>query len=37
MICPFLITCAFAHGYQEIRDKNHIPINYKTKKCRNFY
>jgi hypothetical protein len=35
--CEFGDQCAFAHGNQEIRQKQHISSNYKTKKCNQFH
>jgi len=35
--CEFGDQCAFAHGTQEVRQKQHISSNYKTKKCTQFH
>lgn len=35
--CKFGDQCAFAHGKDEIREKQHISSNYKTKKCVQFH
>ncbi|EAR94717.3 zinc finger C-x8-C-x5-C-x3-H type protein (macronuclear) [Tetrahymena thermophila SB210] len=35
--CHFSDSCAFAHGYHEVREKTHLPNNYRTKKCKNFH
>ena len=34
--CPYTESCAFAHGYDEMQVKTHLPQNYKTKECKNF-
>ena len=33
----FLFKCAFAHGNVDIRIKNFVATNYKTKKCKQFF
>lgn len=35
--CEFGGRCAFAHGYDELRQKTHMTTNYKTKPCKQFY
>lgn len=35
--CEFGDRCAFAHGYDELRQKTHITTNYKTRPCKQFY
>ena len=35
--CEFGDKCAFAHGTDELRDKNPNVCNYKTKKCKQFF
>ena len=30
------IKCAFAHGKHEVRQKVHVPHNYKTQICKNY-
>lgn len=35
--CEFEDRCAFAHGYDELRQKTHINNNYKTRPCKQFY
>ena len=35
--CPFGQKCTFAHGPNELRQKTHVAVNYKTKKCRQFF
>ena len=35
--CRFGETCSFAHGEEEIRQKNHLHSNFKTKPCTAFY
>jgi len=35
--CEFGDQCAFAHGNQEVRQKQHVSSNYKTKKCNQFH
>jgi len=34
--CPFREQCCFAHGSNELRNKQHLPRNYRTKVCANF-
>jgi butyrate response factor 1 len=31
------IECAFAHGNSDMRTKNFVASNYKTKKCKQFF
>ena len=31
------MECTFAHGSHELLQKSHIPSNYRTKECKNFY
>lgn len=35
--CKFGDNCAFAHGSKEVQEKTHLPDNYKTKKCKQFF
>ena len=35
--CEFGESCAFAHGYEELRNKSNMGNNYKTKKCKQFH
>ena len=35
--CEFGDNCAFAHGYEELRNKLNMGSNYKTKKCKQFH
>ena len=35
--CEFGEKCAFAHGPGELREKTNILVNYKTKKCKQFF
>ncbi|OMJ87168.1 hypothetical protein SteCoe_11171 [Stentor coeruleus] len=35
--CEFSENCAFAHGYEELRYKNIISSNFKSKKCKQFH
>ena len=35
--CKFGTECTFAHGEFELLRKSHIPTNYRTKECKNFY
>jgi hypothetical protein len=35
--CEFAESCAFAHGYEELRNKTNMGSNYKTKKCKQFH
>lgn len=35
--CQFGDQCAFAHGQQEIRQRQNLSSNYKTKKCMQFH
>ena len=35
--CEFAESCAFAHGYEELRNKCNLGSNYKTKKCKQFH
>lgn len=35
--CEFGDRCAFAHGYEELRQKTHLTSNYKTKPCKQFF
>ena len=35
--CPYAHSCAFAHGYQELRNKQHLSKNYKRKPCKQFF
>jgi len=35
--CEYGENCAFAHGYDELRNKAHLTSNYKTKKCKQFF
>ena len=35
--CEFGDRCAFAHGEHELRQKNFVAPQYKTKKCRSFF
>ena len=35
--CEFGDRCAFAHGYEELRQKTHLASNYKTKPCKQFF
>lgn len=35
--CEFGERCAFAHGYQELRQKQFLTNNYKTKPCKQFF
>lgn len=35
--CEFGERCAFAHGYQELRQKQYLANNYKTKPCKQFF
>jgi len=35
--CEFGDRCAFAHGYDELRQKTHLAGNYKTKPCKQFF
>jgi len=35
--CKFGPECTFAHGDFELLRKSHIPSNYRTKECKNFY
>lgn len=35
--CEFGESCAFAHGYEELRNKSNMGSNYKTKKCKQFH
>lgn len=35
--CKFGDNCAFAHSRTELCQKTHLPQNYKTKKCKQFF
>lgn len=35
--CKFGSKCAFAHGFEELSEKKHLPNNYKTKICKQFH
>ena len=35
--CKLGEKCSFAHGEEELRTKNHLPSNFKTKTCNNFH
>ncbi|CAD8061248.1 unnamed protein product [Paramecium sonneborni] len=34
--CQYGQQCAFAHGKHEMRQKTHVPHNYKTQVCKNY-
>jgi hypothetical protein len=36
-LCGFGENCAFAHGYEELRNRINLGNNYKTKKCKQFH
>ncbi|OMJ81003.1 hypothetical protein SteCoe_18616 [Stentor coeruleus] len=36
-ICEFGNKCTFAHGENELRNKDYMTINYRTKKCKQFH
>ena len=36
-ICEFGDKCTFAHGSSELRNKEHLTVNYRTKKCKQFH
>ena len=35
--CPHEDRCSFAHGRGELKTKEHIPPNYRTKNCLHFF
>jgi len=35
--CKFGLKCCFAHGYEELRVKNHLNQKYKSKICKHFH
>jgi hypothetical protein len=36
-LCEFGDKCTFAHGYSELRNKDYLTVNYRTKKCKQFH
>ncbi|OMJ91140.1 hypothetical protein SteCoe_6404 [Stentor coeruleus] len=36
-LCEFGDKCTFAHGYHELRIKDYLTVNYRTKKCKQFH
>lgn len=37
LVCPYGNKCSFAHGLDELRNKQLVPANYKTVKCKQFF
>jgi len=37
MTCPYGSKCSFAHGYDELREKQFVPNNYKTINCKQYF
>lgn len=35
--CEFGDKCTFAHGYDELRNKDYLASNYRTKNCKQFH
>lgn len=35
--CEFGEKCIFAHGAEELRNKDYLASNYRTKKCKQFH
>jgi len=35
--CEFGDKCIFAHGSEELRNKEYLAVNYRTKKCKQFH
>ena len=35
--CEFGEKCTFAHGQNELRNKEYLTVNYRTKKCKQFH
>lgn len=35
--CKFALTCCYAHGLSELRDKIHLNSNYKSKICKHYH
>ena len=35
--CHYGSNCVYAHGRDELKEKSLIPLNYKTKRCNQFF
>ena len=35
--CEFGEKCTFAHGTSELRNKDYLTVNYRTKRCKQFH
>lgn len=35
--CTYKENCAFAHGAHELREKVHLPENYRTRQCAQYF
>lgn len=33
----FVIKCSFAHGKNELKEKMHLNVNYKTRPCKQYF
>jgi hypothetical protein len=36
-LCEFEDKCLFAHGHHELRSKDFLTVNYRTKNCKQFH